>query len=64
MLYLLQDLNCDGKVTISDLAKLQRRILNPYEEISTESFLAGDSNFDDRLTVSDLASMQRYILNK
>lgn len=58
-----KDLNGDGKVTITDLAILQKQILNPLTDISTESFLAADSNLDDLLTVKDLASLQRYILN-
>ncbi len=58
-----KDLNGDGKVTIKDLAILQRQLLNPTNEISIEAFLAADTNLDDLLTIKDLASLQRYILN-
>ena len=59
-----KDLSGDGYVTIRDLARLQRQILEPNEEISIEAFLAGDTNNDDTLTIRDLAALQRYILNK
>ncbi len=59
-----KDLNGDGNVSISDMALLQSKVLNPLLEMSIESFLAADANLDDKITVSDIAFMQNYILNK
>ena len=59
-----KDLNGDGNVSISDMALLQSKVLNPLLDMSIESFLAADANLDDKITISDMAFMQNYILNK
>ena len=58
------DLNGDGKVTISDLAMVQRIILKPETELSETYFEAGDLDNNEKMTISDLARIQRYILTK
>lgn len=58
------DLNKDGHVTISDLALIQRKILNFETQLDEISLMAGDINNNKTISISDLASIQRYILTK
>ena len=58
------DLNKDGHVTISDLALIQRKILNIETQLDEISLMAGDINNSKTISISDLASIQRYILTK
>jgi hypothetical protein len=58
------DLNEDGKVTISDLALIQRKILKPDILVSETSFIAGDLDNNKAIAIKDLAAIQKYILTK
>ncbi len=57
------DLNFDGKITVTDLAAVQRIILNATSNPSEEVLKAANVNNDTKITVSDLAGVQRYILS-
>ena len=56
------DLNEDGLSTITDLALVQRKLLNPNYELSTNAILAGDIDGNGSINIKDLAAIQRYIL--
>ena len=58
--FLPGDLNGDGKVTVKDLVRLQRYILDR----SVEIFGNPDTNGDGKITVKDLVRLQRYILDR
>ena len=56
------DLNKDGKVSVSDLALIQRKILHPDYYLDEASIKAGDKGSDGSLSVIDLARIQKFIL--
>lgn len=56
------DLNENGTVNISDLAMVQRKILDSKYILSDAKFKAGDIGQNNTISVSDLALIQKYIL--
>lgn len=57
------DINGDGKVTITDLAKAQKQILR-LESLTGNYFTAADVNKDGKISILDLAKIQNHILGK
>lgn len=55
------DLNGDGEVTIMDLLRVQRILLNSAT-LSEAFILAGDVNSDSKVTIIDLLKVQKHIL--
>jgi len=59
--YILGDVNCDGDITINDLAQMKLHIV---EIINLEGvrFKAGDLDKDGDIDVNDLAKMKLYLI--
>lgn len=55
------DANGDGKVSISDYARVKAIILNKYSAVGC-SYVASDANKDGKITISDYAKIKAYIL--
>ena len=55
------DINGDGKISIIDLARVQRHILGVVK-LSDAYLESGDCNKDGRISIIDLARVQRHIL--
>ena len=55
------DTNGDGKVSIIDLARVQRHILG-VAALSGAYYQAGDCSKDNKISIIDLARVQRHIL--
>ena len=55
------DLNCDGKVNISDLLKVRNKILGTTDVAGCQ-FYGGDVNGDGKITISDLLKIRNHIL--
>lgn len=56
------DIDKNGKVTINDLAKLRKGIMNTTELSEIEK-LAGDMDYNEKITINDLANLRKVILN-
>ena len=56
------DIDKNGKVSINDLAKLRKGLMNT-EELSEIEKLAGDMDYNDNITINDLAKLRKVILN-
>ena len=57
------DPNCDGKITVSDLAAIKFHLLGK-KSLTGNKFTAADVNKDGKLTVSDLAAVKFHLLGK
>ncbi len=57
------DCSGDGKITILDLLKIQKAILNK-SPLSGEYKVAADTNYDGKITILDLLRVQKAILGK
>ena len=55
------DANGDGKISISDYARVKAIILGKYNAVGC-SYLASDANKDGNITISDYAKIKAYIL--
>ncbi len=55
------DTNMDGKITIVDLANVQKYLLNIIN-LTGDSFNAADTNNDGKITIVDLANIQKHLL--
>ena len=55
------DANGDGKISISDYARVKAIILGKYNAAGC-SYLASDANKDGKITISDYAKIKAYIL--
>ena len=55
------DANGDGKISISDYARVKAIILGKYNAVGC-SYLASDANKDGKITISDYAKIKAYIL--
>jgi len=55
------DANGDGKISISDYARIKAIILGKYNSVGC-SYLAADANKDGRITISDYAKVKAYII--
>ena len=55
------DINGDGKISLSDLAKTQKQILH-FTSLSGAYFEASDVNKDGKVSLTDLAKIQKSIL--
>lgn len=56
------DISGDGKISIIDLANVQKHILKVKEQ-SGIYFTAADTNKDGKVSIIDLANVQKHILN-
>ena len=57
------DTNGDGEITILDLLKVQKHLLNSSK--LTNSYLqAADTNADNSVTILDLLRIQKHLLNE
>lgn len=55
------DINCDGKLTLVDIARMQRFYLK-LDQPSGNASLASDMNGDGKFTLTDIALVQRKLL--
>ena len=55
------DVSGDGKISIIDLANIQKHILKVKEQ-SGLYFAAADTNKDGKVSIIDLANVQKHIL--
>jgi len=55
------DLNGDGSVTITDLVKIKKDIVD-IAKLKEEYKKAGDLNKDQNITITDLAKMRKIIV--
>lgn len=55
------DTNGDGKVTLIDLANVQRHLLGLIS-LTGNNFAGADTNSDGKISLIDLANIQRYLL--
>ena len=55
------DINGDGKITVTDLAKVQLHIVK-LEMLNGPYTIAADINEDEKVTVTDLAKLQLHIV--
>ena len=55
------DANGDGKISISDYARVKAIILGKYNAVGC-TYLASDANKDGKITISDYAKIKAYIL--
>ncbi|MBO7217529.1 MAG: dockerin type I repeat-containing protein, partial [Clostridia bacterium] len=55
------DVSGDGKISIIDLANVQKHILKVKEQ-SGAYFTAADTNKDGKISIIDLANVQKHIL--
>lgn len=55
------DTNGDGKITLIDLANIQRHLLGLIS-LTGNGFIGGDTNKDGKITLIDLANVQRHLL--
>ena len=56
------DIDKNGKITINDLAKLRKGVMNTADLSEIEK-LAGDMDYNDKITINDLANLRKVILN-
>lgn len=56
------DTNGDGKITIVDLANVQKHLLGIIT-LTGDYFTAADTNGDGKITIVDLANIQKHLLN-
>lgn len=58
------DVNCDGRITIDDLALLQFSILYDVRgyQLSGDSALAADVNGDGQITTSDMTRVHMHLI--
>ena len=56
------DTNGDGKITLIDLANVQRHLLKLIT-LTGNNFKGGDTNGDGKITLIDLANIQRHLLH-
>ena len=57
------DINQDGRVSVTDLAKIKLHIIDK-NILQDCNYLAGDINGDGRITVTDLAKIKQIIIGK
>ena len=55
------DINKDGRISITDLAKLKLHIIEK-DVLQDYSYLAADINGDDRVSITDLAKLKKLII--
>ena len=55
------DINNDGKITLSDVVLIQKRLISDYVFSRREIYLA-DFNNDNQITLIDIILFQRYLL--
>ena len=55
------DTNGDGKVTLMDLANVQRHMLGLIS-LTGNNFVGADTNSDGKISLIDLANIQRHLL--
>lgn len=55
------DIKNDGKISVLDLLRCQKHILN-IEILKNEYFYAADTNYDGKINVVDLLKIQKHIL--
>lgn len=55
------DTNGDGKITLIDLANVQRHLLGVIE-LTGDKFAGADTNKDGKISLIDLANIQRHLL--
>lgn len=55
------DTNGDGKITLIDLANVQRHLLGLIT-LTGDKFIGADTNKDGKITLIDLANIQRHLL--
>lgn len=61
--YLVGDVNGDGKISSSDLLKLEKYIINPSNvPLNSEQKINADINGDGKITTSDLLKLEKYIV--
>ena len=60
-LIVMGDINGDGKVTITDIAKIKLHIIKK-EILTGTKFIAADLNNDKELTITDLARIKIIFL--
>lgn len=56
------DLNADGKISIVDLASVQKHLLE-VKKVSGAKAIAADVNHDGKVTIVDLARVQKHLLD-
>lgn len=61
--YILGDTNGDNKITIVDLANVQKHLLSKIT-LSGTNLLGADTNKDNKITIVDLANIQKHLLGK
>jgi len=57
------DINNDGKITLSDVVLIQKRLISDYVFSQREIYLA-DFNNDHQITLADIVLFQRYLLTR
>ena len=55
------DTNGDGKISLIDLANVQRHLLG-LMKLAGDNFTAADTNGDGKISLIDLANIQRHLL--
>jgi len=55
------DVNGDGSISILDLLRVQKKLLNSVK-LSNDQIIAADNNKDGKITVVDLLRVQKHIL--
>ena len=55
------DINKDGRISITDLAKLKLHIIEK-DVLQDYRYLAADINGDDRVSITDLAKLKKLII--
>ena len=55
------DANGDGKISISDLSRVQKHLLGLIT-LQGNEFVGGDANSDGKISISDLSKIQKHLL--
>jgi len=61
--YMLGDTNGDARITIIDLANVQKHLLKKIT-LKGNNLLGADTNKDGKITIVDLANVQKHLLKK